>query len=242
MLLDCETGPGTWPGCAGRSGLRAPTSGQRHRAMSGDIGDPGAVTMARALMFTWRGHASRVMRRYQRTMGEEGDFNENSSPFYLSFSDMWVNNCRLLGGNGGLVWWGTRPVLGSGDQRLIPGIRPVSRDMGEKPIVWDIWGSGRNKKWDPVFSSHDSQRNSYIPPWRSYVIVGCLRTNMVSDNEAYRICRTQGFYFTHQEPFHSDGWVPTFSLTQKTLNDVPLIMSHPQIKMIAQRVHFHIKF
>ena len=154
---------------------------------------------------------------------------------------MWINNCRLLGGNVGWVWWGTRPMLGSGDQRLIPGIRPVSRDMGEKPIVWDIWGSGRNKKWDPVFSSHDSHRNSYILPWRSYVIVGCLRTNMLSDNEAYRICRTQGFYFTHQEPFHSDGWVPTFSLTQKTLNDVPLIMSHPQIKMIAQRVHFYIK-
>ena len=81
----------------------------------------------------------------------------------------------------------------------------------------------------------------YFPPWRSYVIVGCLRTNTMSDNEAYRICRTQGFYFTHQEPFHSDGWVPTFSLTQKTLNDVPLTMSHPQIKMIAQRVHFYTK-
>ena len=73
--------------------------------MSGDIGDPGAVTMARALMFTWRGHASRVMRRYQRTMGEEGDFNENSSPFFFSYVDM-IEMCRLLGGkgcNGGLV-------------------------------------------------------------------------------------------------------------------------------------------
>ena len=68
--------------------------------MSGDIGDPGAVTMARALMFTWRGHASRVMRRYQRTMGEEEDFNENSSPFYLSYMGV-INDCRLLGGNVG---------------------------------------------------------------------------------------------------------------------------------------------
>ena len=72
MLLDCETGPGTWPGCAGRSGLRLPARdiGRCH------IGDPGAGTMARALMWTWRGHASHVMRRYQRTMGEERDFNK----------------------------------------------------------------------------------------------------------------------------------------------------------------------
>ena len=36
-------------------------------------------------------------------------------------------------------------MLGNGDQRLIPGIRLMSGDMGEKPIVWDIWASGRNE-------------------------------------------------------------------------------------------------